>query len=270
MTLKKLPLALGLFVMISACGGSSSSDGGGSGGGDTPVGATSASQGLNEAGLTGRIGEFGNFIASNDANSFTFFADGENDFEIEGFGVFTRRVVSSGGSSGPDYAIFGETESGSGQAQVFGVDFSDANAATADVFRIGSTLVPTSGDITYTGNYGALLFRVEGTTNTTTAIIEGDVELTASFADSSAISGSIFNRERIDASGSYEDILFETSTISDGAFSGTATSEDSATDGDYTGLIVGSDGSEVVGSVLIEHDSSSTELLEVGVFTAEE
>ena len=111
-------------------------------------------------------------------------------------------------------------------------------------------------------------------------IITGDVTLDANFSDST-VSGSIINRDSVE-SGDLDNVTLSASSISNGAFSGTASGGGGgdgdgnyvASDGTYEGMFTGADATEVIGSINIpmtdDDGEDPIDGFEMGIFIAGE
>ncbi|MDX8354403.1 hypothetical protein [Cognatiyoonia sp. IB215182] len=158
-------------------------------------------------------------------------------------------------------AIRGVTASGDGEVAIY----SDGSAALTGAFaaRLEDTTVPTAGRLVYDGDYVGIL-RDTGTGDITHTVT-GVAQLVAHFDDGN-ISGNISIRRASELDETETrplDTLFLDSTaLTNGAFAGTtggggfSTSAAGAEDGVYSGLIVGSDGDELVGNININHTTN--------------
>lgn len=192
----------------------------------------------------------------------------------EGYDVHQFKTYQGGGSS--SILSFAETSSGGGYAAVTALAVADgfAGIAGGKFARLSDTELPDDGTATFTGKYagyivGTDFFKAE-------RLLAGDVELTADF-DDGEISGVISNRfNQIKPEKTLGDMVLNATDIDDAGFAGTTTGgafndgTASVSDGSYSGLFVGEDGEEIVGGVSVQHVRSGTDLVEVGVFIAEQ
>ncbi len=178
------------------------------------------------------------------------------------------------GSGGPSYASRGETSTGSGYAiSVISADTA-SNVAGAVFGRLGDTTMPTSGTAQYTGDYVAWV--ATSSDNVGQYLIYGDATLDVDF-DSAMVDGLITNRtDNFSAGNPLNDLTFETTSISDGGFTGTtsggafALAGWTAAAGEYGGVFTGADGQEIAGGVQVTHVRSGTALVEAGAFIVED
>ncbi|MDX8347702.1 hypothetical protein SLH49_06860 [Cognatiyoonia sp. IB215446] len=158
-------------------------------------------------------------------------------------------------------AIRGVTASGDGEVAIY----SDGSAALTGAFgaRLEDTAVPTAGRVVYDGDYVGIL-RDTGTGDITHTVT-GVAQLVAYFGDGN-ISGNISIRRASELDGTatrpLNTLLLDSTALADGAFAGTTggggftTSAAGAEDGAYSGLIVGSNGDELVGNININHTTN--------------
>jgi len=166
-------------------------------------------------------------------------------------------------------AVRGATDSGSGsvyavRARLDGMEYG--------LERFGETILPTTGSATYTGGYAGVLGDADNDL-ANRGQVNGTAMMTADFA-SGAVSGRI--SDRINGNGRvFDDLLLFPTTIDPltGRFGSrteggvlTGLEYDTA-NGEYSGLIVGANGTEVVGGVIVIHsDSISASIVETGGF----
>lgn len=148
--------------------------------------------------------------------------------------------------------------------------------------RSGTYSAPTSGQVTYIGNYVGLTNRPRnpatdlltppaGTTPLNTprqsAEVTGRVTMTANF-NSAAIEGAVTNRVRVDGGVSIDDLELQNGTIaSNGTFSGKVTQGLISTVGDYGGIFGGTGATSVAGTLYVkDHVTGSTNPEEYGAF----
>jgi hypothetical protein len=174
-----------------------------------------------------------------------------------------------------DAALRGETSSGSGEAFLVNSTKNGYEAAATFLNRLETPNLPTSGMASFSGDYSGLYLGTEDEDSVWYDNITGDVTLDANFSDST-VSGSITNR--IDEySAARDDVALSVSSISNGAFSGTASGGGGgggdnyvASDGTYEGMFTGADATEVIGSINIPMTSDShVGGFEMGIFIAE-
>lgn len=154
------------------------------------------------------------------------------------------------------YLLHGLTISGGGE--VFVVDNG------AQISRIGESSVPTTGSVTYTGSYAAIV--VTGVRDMSPETVSGAVTLNVDFDtifNDPTVSGVITDRIYAGSIVADDVILVSTDLLS-GAFAGTTTGGNlnsdglSAANGTFNGLIVGPNSEEAIGSVTIVHDGTTT------------
>jgi len=183
------------------------------------------------------------------------------------------------------YGYRAVSASGGSEVILAGGEGVGRQAFVAHIARLDETVVPTAGDVTYTGEYLALL--TQGGSQEATQAIVGNVALTASF-DTAQTSGEITNRTTgifsdINATSfdNQADVTFDVGSLTDaGAFSGTTAEATYIVPGGtragtytgtgtYAGLITGATGDEAVGTVVIDYEQVSgfnTTYKETGVF----
>ena len=174
-----------------------------------------------------------------------------------------------------DYSLRGETSSGSGEAFLVNSTENGYEAAATFLNRLETPNLPTSGTASFSGDYSGVYFENMEEDSVWMEIITGDVTLDANFSDST-VSGSIINRGS-DVMGDLDldNVTLSASSISNGAFSGTASDDGDGnyvvSDGTYEGMFTGAVGSEVIGSINIPTiNASPNGGFEMGIFIAEE
>ena len=174
-----------------------------------------------------------------------------------------------------DYSLRGETSSGSGEAFLVNSTENGYEAAATFLNRLETPNLPTSGTASFSGDYSGVFFGNEDEDSVWYQNITGDVTLDANFSDST-VSGSITNRINGYGGVEQDDVALSVSSISNGAFSGTASGggggnqNNVASDGTYEGMFTGADATEVIGSINIPMTSDSHVGFEMGIFIAEE
>jgi hypothetical protein len=180
-----------------------------------------------------------------------------------------------------DYSLRGETSSGSGEAFLVNSTENGYEAAATFLNRLETPNLPTSGTASFSGDYSGVVFENDDEDSVWHDIITGDATLDANFSDST-VSGSIINRDS-DLTGDRDNVTLSVSSISNGAFSGTASGGGGGDagpgfsganfvrgDGTYEGMFTGADASEVIGSINIPMTSDGYSGFEMGIFIAEE
>ncbi len=145
------------------------------------------------------------------------------------------------------------------------------------VERTSDTTLPSADTADYAGDYVAI-YTVSGRDYSP---MYGDANFAANFGEGT-MSGSITNRGFEYIGGiDIDDITLEAAQIEDGVFSGVAsggainTTFSSAqagtvTGGEYTGMVVGPNGEELVGAVKLDHlTTGNAEYTEIGGFVAD-
>ena len=174
-----------------------------------------------------------------------------------------------------DILLRGETSSGSGEAFLVNSTENGYEAAATFLNRLETTNLPTSGTASFSGDYSGVFFGNEDEDSVWYQNITGDVTLDANFSDST-VSGSITNRINGYGGVEQDDVALSVSSISNGAFSGTASGggggnqNNVASDGTYEGMFTGADATEVIGSINIPMTGDSRVGFEMGIFIAEE
>ena len=174
-----------------------------------------------------------------------------------------------------DFSLRGETSSGSGEAFLVNSTENGYEAAATFLNRLETPNLPTSGTASFSGDYSGVYFGNEDEDSVWWDNITGDVTLDANFSDST-VSGSITNRINDFAGAVRGDVALSVSSISNGAFSGTASGGGGgydnkvASDGTYEGMFTGADATEVIGSINIPMTGDSYVGFEMGIFIAEE
>ena len=249
---------LASFAALSACGG-------------ITVDPTAIQSGENVGKLAVSYNEVDNTLTVTDGVvEYTYARDSLADNgSIVGLIRFT--------DSWSDYSLRGETSSGSGEAFLVNSTENGYEAAATFLNRLETPNLPTSGTASFSGDYSGVYFANMEEDSVWMEIITGDVTLDANFSDST-VSGSIINRDSVE-SGDLDNVTLSASSISNGAFSGTASGGGDgdgnyvASDGTYEGMFTGAVGSEVIGSInipIINADHSPNDGFEMGIFIAEE
>ncbi len=145
--------------------------------------------------------------------------------------------------------------------------------------RTNTALLPVTGSGTFSGDYRATLGSASGSmVGSGVVAITGQLNLTANFAGSPTIGGTIRNRTLMLNSGNtanaFGDVTLQNVTISGtGTYSGTATGggylagSGTTGTGSYEGLIGGTNGLWTAGAVSLTHQIGAGTYTEVGVFT---
>lgn len=145
--------------------------------------------------------------------------------------------------------------------------------------RTNTALLPVSGSGTYTGGYRATLGSASGSmVGSGVVAITGQLDLTANFAGTPTIGGSIKNRTLMlstgNTAGAFNDITLQSVTISGtGTYSGTATGggyiagSGTTGSGTYQGLIGGTNGLWTAGAINLTHQIGTGSYTELGVYT---
>lgn len=168
------------------------------------------------------------------------------------FGVFLQSTEG--------YLLRGVTADGGGEVIIVdnGAQLTRTGATLLPVAVEPSFFSPGSGSVAYTGTYAAIV--IDAVRDMAPETVSGSARVDVDFADMTA-SGQITDR-LYDGSFIADDVLLNTSSLTDGAFSGTTSGGDFntgglvAADGVYTGLIVGAEGGDIVGAVTINHTGS--------------
>ena len=201
---------------------------------------------------------------------YTYARDSEGDN-----GAIAGFKKRSSADSYNDYSLRGETSSGSGEAFLVNSTENGYEAAATFLNRLETTNLPTSGTASFSGDYSGVFYGNEDEKSVWYDNIAGDVTLDANFSNG-MVYGSMTNR-----SGGYadqNDVALSVSSISNGAFSGTASGGGGGSpngiyvvsDGTYEGMFTGADASEVIGSINIPMTNDRYSGFEMGIFIAEE
>ena len=218
-------------------------------------------------------------VSYNEVNNTLTVTDGVVEYTYARDSEGDNRAIAgfkrSSADSRNDYALRGETSSGSGEAFLVNSTENGYEAAATFLNRLETPNLPTSGTASFSGDYSGVYFGNEDEDSVWYEIITGDVTLDANFSDST-VSGSITNRINDFAVAVHDDVALSVSSISNGAFSGTASGggggDDNyvASDGTYEGMFTGADATEVIGSINIPMTGDSYVGFEMGIFIAEE
>jgi len=254
-----LSALLASFAALSACGGNTADP-------------NAIQSGENVGNLAVSYNEVDNTLTVTDGVvEYTYVqnSDGDNG-AIAGF----EKPVNDDGWL--DYSLRGETSSGSGEAFMVNSTENGYEAAATFLNRLETPNLPTSGTASFSGDYSGVYFGNEDEDSVWYENITGDVTLDANFSDST-VSGSITNRiNSYEDTAVHDDVALSVSSISNGAFSGTASGggggDDNyvASDGTYEGMFTGADATEVIGSINIPMTGDSYVGFEMGIFIAEE
>ena len=252
---------LASFAALSACG--------------NKLDPNATQSGENVGNLSVSYNEVNNTLTVTDGVvEYTYARDSEGDNRaIAGF-------KRSSADSRNDYALRGETSSGSGEAFLVNSTENGYEAAATFLNRLETPNLPTSGTASFSGDYSGVYFANKEEDSVWWDIITGDVTLDANFSDST-VSGSIINRDSVE-SGDLDNVTLSASSISNGAFSGTASGGGGgdgdgnyvASDGTYEGMFTGADATEVIGSINIpmtdDDGEDPIDGFEMGIFIAGE
>ena len=257
-----LSALLASFAALSACG--------------SKLDPNAIQSGENVGNLAVSYNEVDNTLTVTDGVvEYTYARDSEGDNRaIAGF-------KRSSADSRNDYALRGETSSGSGEAFLVNSTENGYEAAATFLNRLETPNLPTSGTASFSGDYSGVVFENDNEDSVWKDIITGDATLDANFSDST-VSGSIINRDS-DETGDRDNVTLSVSSISNGAFSGTASGGGGGDggpgfsganfvrgDGTYEGMFTGADASEVIGSINIPMTNDRYSGFEMGIFIAEE
>ena len=253
-----LSALLASFAALSACG--------------NKLDPNATQSGENVGNLSVSYNEVNNTLTVTDGVvEYTYARDSEGDNRaIAGF-------KRSSADSRNDYALRGETSSGSGEAFLVNSTENGYEAAATFLNRLETPNLPTSGTASFSGDYSGVYFANMEEDSVWMDNITGDATLDANFSDST-VSGSIINRDSVE-SGDLDNVTLSASSISNGAFSGTASGGGDgdgnyvASDGTYEGMFTGAVGSEVIGSInipIISSEYAPNGGFEMGIFIAEE
>ena len=248
---------------VAACGGG--------GGGDesallTPVEAT---MGQIPAGFSARYDPASDTLILDDGAD-PLVLQREARFELPPFRLYSFRTSESSAR-----ALRAETASGGGVAGIaLRQDRSGSGFVGPFHARLSDTQLPSDGSATFVGDYAAFLARDLNFN----FILKGDAVFTADFGRNT-ISGEITNRaDSSEPLATYADIVLAPAAIVNGGFAGTARGGEgtgvlatTVEPGGYSGLFTGADGQEIVGGLVIAHDTvlSGDRLTEHGAFIAE-
>lgn len=144
--------------------------------------------------------------------------------------------------------------------------------------RNGETTLPVSGAASYTGSYAGQLAQPGNNAAYNLPII-GSAELSADFGGGT-VTGQVTDRQFANhPNATFAPIELELGQLSDGSFSGTTTGGQytlngstayTADAGTYGGMIVGANGEEAIGQVMIDHRIASIDWVETGAFIVEQ
>ena len=253
---------LAAFAALSACTGNSL------------IADTTATQsGDNVGNLAVSYNEVDNTLTVTDGEvEYTYDANIYNDYGDNGA---IASYMRSADDDWDDYALRGETSSGSGEVFLVNSTENGYEAAATFLSRLETTNLPASGTASFAGDYSGVFFGDEVEDSVWYDNIIGDVTLDANFSDST-VSGFIVNRVS-ESHGALDNVALSASSISNGAFSGTASGGGGggagplvASDGTYEGMFTGADASEVIGSINIPMNDNNYTGFEMGIFIAEE
>ena len=258
-----LSALLASFAALSACG--------------SKLDPNAIQSGENVGNLAVSYNEVDNTLTVTDGVvEYTYARDSEGDN-----GAIAGFKKRSSADSYNDYSLRGETSSGSGEAFLVNSTENGYEAAATFLNRLETPNLPTSGTASFSGDYSGVYFANMEEDSVWMEIITGDVTLDANFSDST-VSGSIINRDS-DLTGDRDNVTLSVSSISNGAFSGTASGGGGGDggpgfsganfvrgDGTYEGMFTGADASEVIGSINIPMTSDGYSGFEMGIFIAEE
>ncbi len=224
----------------------------------TPV-ATTQDIGTLPSGIVATTGPGNTIVLSIDGVDVATFADS---------GAFNSRFRLY--TSGDQRVLLGYAPSGQGQALVISSPTAELGLAGIQFRRFVETELPSGGSAAFSGNYASFLVNSD---LEFFGAVDGDFALTADFANAS-ISGQITNRVGIGFTAT-DIVLAPTAITSAGAFTGAATGGDIVgqtvtSGGSYSGLIVGSNGTDVVGGLVLGHQFGLDQLSEIGGFAGEE
>jgi len=173
-------------------------------------------------------------------------------------------------TSGDQRILRADAPSGQGEVLVISSPTSDLGLAGVQFRRDVETELPSGGSATYFGAYASFIVNSD---LEFFGAVDGNFELTADFANAS-ISGQITNRVGIGFTAT-DVVLAPTAITSAGAFSGATTGgsivgQTVSSGGNYSGLIVGNNGTDVVGGLVVSHQFGLDQLSEIGGFAGEE
>lgn len=261
--LKKISCVTAALATLAACGGS-----GGGGPVVTPkFSPTSGFEGSENASV--QLNGDGTKIIV-DANGTTTALD-----------VGSAATVGSfdGGyeESGAEYTLAYVSESATSRASVLAYRAGGGPSTSAHFRRTQTIDAPTSGTAITTGDYVGVL----SANGSPVATVTGDARMVANFG-AGTIRGRVTNRQLTSpvtgnpaGVGSMANISLEETTLTaNGRFDGTASGGEYTgggstavnTSASYSGLVAGTNGSEVVGAVSIDSTISGTALNETGAF----
>jgi hypothetical protein len=176
--------------------------------------------------------------------------------EVENIGSYQSAF------GGESYILFGESSSGAGQFFVSPIDI--------NISRLTETEISTSGTATYEGSYASLL--IDPLSSAVQSHIFADAELNIDFGNST-LDGAITNRRELGPVVISDDIILEETSFDNGGASGIASGGGfigfNSDGGGFTTMIVGDNGQEAIGVVLLEHlypSTGQTVYLEYGGF----
>ena len=208
-------------------------------------------------------------------NQFTFAADGT------GLNGLVREEAQDNGIvlgfQDNNDALFGYAyRSDTGLVAAVGGDDSGFNFRGATFERFGEAEAPQTGAATFTGDYAGMGGQQTpgGNGNDVQYLINGDVTLSADFADNTVV-GEITNRTILSENNTpngftTEDITLNSTTLDDdlrftGVATGGAINGGTSSNGSFTGSING-DAEEAIGILTIDQDHNGTDNFEWGIF----
>lgn len=251
-------------ALLVGCGG-----GGGEGGDDdgTPVTALKATMGRLPSGFSARYDAGSDTLILEDgANAVAL--QREARFEVPPYRLYSFRATGRSAR-----VLRAETASGGG---ISGVALWQGGTGLAGPFhaRLSDTQLPSEGSATFTGDYAAI---VERDLNFN-FFVKGAAAFSADFG-TNTISGTITNRaDSTEPRATFADIALAPAAIVNGSFAGTAGGGagtgalgTTVQPGAYAGLFTGANGQELVGGIVIAHETVATRtpLTEHGAFIAE-
>ena len=195
-------------------------------------------------------------------DQFTFAADGTGINGLVRQETYDNGMVRGFVDSGQDVFAYAY-RSDDGQVAVIGGDAPYFNFRGATIERLSEVEVPLTGAATFTGDYAGMFGEqvLTGNTEGVRFLVNGDVTITAEFADNT-VAGLITNRAFRGENNSerafpVEDVTLESATLDDDLrFSGVATgggvNGGTTSNNTFIGSING-DAEEVLGIVTIDH-----------------
>ena len=262
----RIGLATGAVAaaLLAGCGG------GGGGGVDddgTPVTAVEATMGQLPSGFSARYDAASDTLILEDGTN-SVVLQREARFEVPPYRLYSFRATGRSAR-----VLRAETASGGG---ISGVALWQGGTGLAGPFyaRLSDTQLPSDGSATFAGDYAAI---VERDLNFN-FFVKGAATVSADF-DTNTISGEITNRtDSAEPRATFADIVLAPAAIVDGRFAGiagggagTGVLGTTVQPGNYAGLFTGVTGQEIVGGVVISHETvvTRTPLTEYGAFIAE-